>query len=66
MVHVLGFTLLAVLGVIGSLQEVLSHGGHPLSRIAIHKAVLAINEHAYVKASPAVLGLKVRFSTWAI
>lgn len=64
MVHVLGFTLLAVLGVIGTLQGVASHGGHPLSRIAIHKAVSAINELAYVKASPSVLGLKGQNSEW--
>lgn len=63
MVHVLGFILLAVLGLIGTLQGVASHGGHPLSRIAIHKAVSAIDELAYIKASPTVLGLKVRFST---
>lgn len=64
MVHALGFTLLAILGVIGTLQEVTSHGGHPLSRIAVHKAELAIDELAYVKASPTILGLKVRFTTF--
>lgn len=34
-------------------------GEQPLSRIAVERTVLAVNESAHVKASPWVLGLKV-------
>ncbi|KAK0574788.1 hypothetical protein LWI29_029083 [Acer saccharum] len=56
--------LLGILLVIASLQVTTSHGEHPLSRIAIHKATFALNEHAYVKASPTILGLKGQNSEW--
>ncbi|XP_072951261.1 probable inactive purple acid phosphatase 1 [Typha angustifolia] len=39
-------------------------GEQPLSRIAIHKASFAINDAAYVKASPLVLGLKGQTKEW--
>lgn len=51
-----------ILLVLGTFQVASSHGGHPLSRIAIRKATYALNDNAYVKASPAVVGLKVSFS----
>lgn len=34
-------------------------GEQPLSRIAIERTTLAVDESAHVKASPLVLGLKV-------
>lgn len=37
-------------------------GVQPLSKIAIHRASLALNEAAYVRASPELLGLQV----WAL
>uniref|UniRef100_A0A0E0MNX4 Multifunctional fusion protein n=1 Tax=Oryza punctata TaxID=4537 RepID=A0A0E0MNX4_ORYPU len=36
----------------------------PLSRIAVKRTVLAVNESAHVKASPLVLGLKGQNSEW--
>ena len=60
--QVFGFILLAILWGIGSLEGVTSHGDQPLSRIAIHKAVFALNDLAYIKASPPILGLKVSFN----
>jgi hypothetical protein len=37
-------------------------GEQPLSRIAVERAVLAVDDAAHVKASPLVLGLKVSSS----
>ena len=34
-------------------------GEQPLSKIAIHRAVLALHENASIKATPVVLGTKV-------
>lgn len=51
--------LLVILSILLSLQGVTSHGVQPLSTIAIDKAVIAIDKHASIKASPSVLGLKV-------
>lgn len=52
-----------VLCVIVSSQFSYGTGSHmgeqPLSRIAIHKATLATDNSAYVKASPLVVGLNV-------
>ncbi|KAK9191594.1 hypothetical protein WN943_020207 [Citrus x changshan-huyou] len=53
-----------ILLVLGTFQVASSHGGHPLSRIAIRKATYALNDNAYVKASPAVVGLKGQNSEW--
>jgi hypothetical protein len=39
-------------------------GEQPLSRIAVERTVLAVNESAHVKASPWVLGLKGQNSEW--
>lgn len=49
--------LLVVLWAAASLGEVTSHGVQPLSRIAIEKAVIALDNKAYVKASPSILGV---------
>lgn len=43
--------------ILTNLQETSSHGDHPLSRIAIHEATLALTPLAYVEASPSILGL---------
>lgn len=56
----------AILWVLFTLQGVASHGDHPLSRIAIHKAVAAVDNNAYIKASPSVLGLTVSFYSMSL
>ncbi|PQP92660.1 putative inactive purple acid phosphatase 1 isoform X2 [Prunus yedoensis var. nudiflora] len=60
----LRFFFLAITAVLATLQEVRSHGDQPLSNIAVHKAVFALHDHAYVKASPTILGLKGQYSEW--
>lgn len=37
----------------------MSDDHQPLSKIAIHETVFAIDEHAYIKATPNVLGSRV-------
>lgn len=45
----------------------LVHGDHqPLSAIAIHRTLFDLNEEAYVKASPTVLGSDVKLSLFYI
>ncbi|KAK6133947.1 hypothetical protein DH2020_032305 [Rehmannia glutinosa] len=51
--------LLVVLWALVSLEEVTSHGVQPLSTIAIEKAIIALDNKAYIKASPSVLGVNV-------
>ncbi|XP_059648756.1 probable inactive purple acid phosphatase 1 [Cornus florida] len=58
---VFGFILLAILW---RLEVAKSHGDQPLSRIAIHKAAFALNDNAYVKAYPPVLGLMGQNTEW--
>ncbi|XP_020583862.1 probable inactive purple acid phosphatase 1 [Phalaenopsis equestris] len=41
-----------------------SGGEQPLERIAIHRATIAIDDSAYIKASPEVLGLKGQTDGW--
>lgn len=53
--------LLAILLAFLSLESVISHGVQPLSLIDIHKAVIAIDDQAYIRASPLVLGVNVSF-----
>ncbi|CAE5957399.1 unnamed protein product [Arabidopsis arenosa] len=48
--------LVTVVSVLGAIQQVKSHKDQPLSGIAIHKITFDLNEKAYVKASPTVLG----------
>ncbi|XP_059445193.1 probable inactive purple acid phosphatase 1 isoform X1 [Corylus avellana] len=55
---------LAILFLLTALQEAWSHGDQPLSKIAIHKASFALQDHAYVKASPTVLGFKGQNTEW--
>lgn len=52
-------TLLVTLLGLVSLESVKSHGIQPLSLIAIDKVVIAIDDKAYIRASPVVLGLNV-------
>ncbi|GLT72618.1 hypothetical protein SLA2020_445360, partial [Shorea laevis] len=56
----------AILFVLTTLQEAWSHGDQPLSKIAIHKASIALQDHAYVKASPTILGLKGQNTEWVL
>lgn len=52
-------TLAFVLFGLASLQEAMSHGVHPLSKIATHRTTYAFDDHAYVNVTPTVLGVKV-------
>lgn len=54
---------LGILLVLGAFRLTISHEDQPLSKIAIHKAVFALDDNAYIKASPSILGMKV--SEWA-
>ncbi|PIN02295.1 Purple acid phosphatase [Handroanthus impetiginosus] len=47
-----------------SLQEVTSHGVQPLSVIHIEKTVIALDNDAYIKASPSVLGVNGNNKEW--
>jgi hypothetical protein len=48
--------LVTVISVLGAIHQVKSHEDQPLSGIAVHKITFGLNEKAYVKASPTVLG----------
>ncbi|KAK6133900.1 hypothetical protein DH2020_032361 [Rehmannia glutinosa] len=56
--------LLVVLWALVSIEEVTSHGVQPLSIIAIEKAVIALDNKAYIKASPSVLGVNDENKEW--
>lgn len=45
-----------VLWVLSSFEGALSHGVQPLSRISIENAVIALEDSAYIRCSPSVLG----------
>lgn len=47
--------------VLATFQQAVSDEHQPLSKVSIHKTTLALDEHAYIKATPNVLGLKVSF-----
>lgn len=53
--------LAILLVLLATLQETRSHGEQPLSKIDVHKAVFALHDLAYVKASPSILGITVCF-----
>ncbi|KAF3774233.1 putative inactive purple acid phosphatase 24 [Nymphaea thermarum] len=55
--------LWSLVGFMGSSEARMS-GEQPLSKIAIHKAMLALDESAHIKASPLVLGLKGENMEW--
>lgn len=59
--RILGLIFSAIFWVFGSLEGASSHGDQPLSRIAIDRALVALDNGAYVKASPLVLGSTVSF-----
>ena len=60
--RVFGASLLAILWALACIEGAISHGDQPLAKIAIHNAKFALHDQAYVKASPTVLGLGVRFN----
>ena len=51
-----------VLPVIANFQQAMSDEHQPISRIAIHKTVFAVDKQAYIIATPNVLGSSVSFS----
>lgn len=58
---------LIVLGILLSLtgfSKAKLNGEQPLSKVAIHKATLALDDLAYIKASPAILGSKGGNTEW--
>ncbi|KAE9614430.1 putative phosphodiesterase I [Lupinus albus] len=57
---VLFFYLLLV----ATLQQAVSDEHQPLSKIGIHDTVFSIDKHAYIKATPNVLGLKGQNPVW--
>ncbi|KAK4598799.1 hypothetical protein RGQ29_016025 [Quercus rubra] len=57
-------TLAYVLLGLASLQEAMSHGVHPLSKIATHKTTYAFDDRAYVNVTPTVLGAKGETTVW--
>ncbi|KAM5567389.1 putative inactive purple acid phosphatase 1 [Rosa sericea] len=56
--------LFAITLVLATVEEVRSDGDQPLSKIAVHRALSALHDKAYVKASPELLGLKGETSVW--
>ncbi|KAL6983336.1 hypothetical protein U1Q18_016725 [Sarracenia purpurea var. burkii] len=59
-----GLIFLAIFRAFTNLQGATSHGEQPLSRIAINMAVVALEDRAYVKASPSILGLRGQNTEW--
>jgi len=59
------FILWAVLWVATNLQGTLSSGHQPLSKIAIHRTKVALDDKAYVTVSPSLLGLGVNVNNLA-
>ncbi|KAM1497952.1 hypothetical protein ACFXTH_020962 [Malus domestica] len=62
-VRLLAILLVVVVATL-QVEKASSHGDHPLSRIAIHRATFALDEHAYIQASPSVLGLRGQNTEW--
>lgn len=50
---------IVVLWVLSSFEGAISHGVQPLSRISIENAVIALEDSAYIRCSPSVLGANV-------
>ncbi|XP_026381155.1 probable inactive purple acid phosphatase 1 isoform X2 [Papaver somniferum] len=63
-----GFIFLLIVTLSGSMSfgeaERRTLGDQPLSKIAIHKAVVALHSSAYVKASPSILGSRGENTEW--
>ncbi|KAI9071511.1 hypothetical protein K1719_046519 [Acacia pycnantha] len=57
-------SLALLLLVLATFQEVMSDEHQPLSKVAIHKTIFALDEHAYIKATPNVLGLRGQDTEW--
>ncbi|KAH9602631.1 hypothetical protein KSS87_005116 [Heliosperma pusillum] len=62
--RVIYVSLLLIVWVSLALQEVKTDGDQPLSNIAIHKTEFALQEMAYINASPTVLGIQGANSEW--
>ncbi|GAB4840120.1 polynucleotide adenylyltransferase [Ancistrocladus abbreviatus] len=59
-----GFMLLSFLWAAATLEYASSHGDQPLSKVAIHNTKLSLNNKAYIKASPTLLGLRGKNREW--
>ncbi|GMP54108.1 hypothetical protein CsSME_00019370 [Camellia sinensis var. sinensis] len=64
MIRLSGWIFLAISWALVSLKGATSHRDQPLSRIAIDRAVVALEDQAFVKASPSVLGLRSQNTEW--
>ncbi|KAI3502522.1 hypothetical protein L1887_30636 [Cichorium endivia] len=60
----MGLRLLVILWGLCIIEGVASHGEQPFSKISVHETVFALDDAAYVKASPLVLGLKGQTFEW--
>ncbi|CAE5957401.1 unnamed protein product [Arabidopsis arenosa] len=58
--------LISLVLALGTIQEGKSHRDQPLSGIAIHRTLFDLNEQAYIKASPTVLGSDGQHSQWVL
>lgn len=54
--------LISLVLALGTIHEGKCHRDQPLSGIAIHRTLFDLNEQAYIKASPTVLGSDVKLS----
>ncbi|WOL01450.1 putative inactive purple acid phosphatase 1 [Canna indica] len=64
MMKLCSLNLLVILASLLSSDACGHSGDQPLSRIAVHKTVLALHDSAYVKVSPQVLGLQGQNIEW--
>ncbi|GAB4840123.1 hypothetical protein Ancab_020884 [Ancistrocladus abbreviatus] len=62
--RVSGFILFSFLWAAATLEYASSHGDQPLSKVAIHNTKLSLNDKAYIKASPTLLGLRGTNREW--
>ncbi|CAI0463130.1 unnamed protein product, partial [Linum tenue] len=62
--YISGMILPVILLFLATLQEASSHGDNPLAGIAIHEARFALEESAFIKASPGVLGAQGGNPEW--
>lgn len=60
----ISLTLLGILVALLKLQRVTSHGVQPLSTIGIGSAVIALDDRAYIRATPLILGLNRQNKEW--
>ncbi|CDP00432.1 unnamed protein product [Coffea canephora] len=57
-------TFLAVFSALLRFPGVKSHGVQPLSAIALHRAVIDIDDQAYIRATPLILGVNGQNKEW--